>query len=106
MGLSDEDFFERGVAEEKVRRVVRRSMRYRPDITEVSVNIKTSQTQGERTRYELTGRALTQEGQINAKADGWDLLRVFDELTDTLDKAIRRTKPETPSRTRRRRSRR
>ncbi len=106
MGLSDEDFFERGVAEEKVRRVVRRSMRYRPDITEVSINIKTSQTRGERTRYELTGRALTMDGQINAKAGGWDLLRVFDELTSTLDKAIRRTKPETPGRTRRRRSRR
>ena len=105
-GLEDEGFFERGVAEEKVRRVVRRGMRYRPDITEVSVNIKTSQTRGERTRYELTGRALTRDGQINAKAGGWDLLRVFDELCDTLDKAIRRTKPEIPGRSRRRRSRR
>jgi predicted transcriptional regulator/ribosome-associated translation inhibitor RaiA len=106
MGLSDEAFFERGVAEEKVRRVARRGMRFRPDITEVSVNIKTSQTRGNRTRYELTGRALTPDGQINAKAGGWDLLRVFDELCDTLDKAIGRTKPETPGRTRRRRSRR
>ena len=106
MGLSDEDFFERGVAEEKVRRMVRRSMRLRPDIGEVSVNVKSSQTQGERTRYELTGRALTQEGQINARAEGWDLLAVFDELCDTLGKAIRRSKPEPPGRTRRRRSRR
>lgn len=105
-GLEDEGFFEREVAEEKVRRMVRRSMRFRPDITEVSVMIKSSQTRGNRTRYELTGRALTQEGQINAKAGGWDLLRVFDELCDTLDKAIRRTKPETPGRLRRRRSRR
>jgi predicted transcriptional regulator/ribosome-associated translation inhibitor RaiA len=105
-GLEDEGFFEREVAEEKVRRMVRRSMRFRPDITEVSVMIKSSQTRGNRTRYELTGRALTREGQINAKAGGWDLLRVFDELCDTLDKAIRRTKPETPGRLRRRRSRR
>jgi CBS domain-containing protein len=105
-GLEDEDFFERGVAEEKVRRMARRSMRFRPDITEVSVMIKTSQTGGSRTRYELTGRALTRDRQINAKAGGWELLRVFDELCDTLDKAIGRTKPETPGMSRRRRSRR
>ena len=106
MGLTDEDFFERGVAEEKVRRVVRKSMRFRPDITEVSVNIKTSQTRGERTRYELTGRALTQEGQINARAGGWDLLVVFDELCDALEKVLRRSKPDVPSRKRRSRGRR
>jgi len=106
MGLTDEDFFEREVAEEKVRRVVRKSMRYRPDITEVSVNIKTSQTRGERTRYELTGRALTQDGQINAKAGGWDLLGVFDELCDALEKVLRRSKPDVPSRKRRGRGRR
>jgi len=106
MGLSDEDFFEREVAEEKVRRVVRKSMRYRPDITEVSIMIKTSQTRGERTRYELTGRALTPDEQINARAKGWDLLSVFDELCDALEKVLRRSKPDVPSRKRRGRGRR
>jgi CBS domain-containing protein/ribosome-associated translation inhibitor RaiA len=106
IGLSDEDFFERAVAEEKVRRVVRRGMRFRPDLTEVSVRIKSTRTRGNRTRYELTARALSPEGQINAEADGWDLLRAFDELCDTLGKAIRRSKPETPRQPRRRRSRR
>jgi len=106
MGLSDEDFFERAVAEDKVRRVVRRGRRFRPDINEVSIRIKVSQTQGLRKRYELTARALSPSGQINAKADGWDLLAVFDELCTTLEKAIGRTKTETPGRTRRRRSRR
>lgn len=106
IGLSDEDFFERAVAEEKVRRVVRRGMSFRPDITEVSIRIKSSQTKGNRTRYEIVARALSPEGQINAEAEGWDLLRVFDELCDTLNKAIRRTKPESPRRGRRRHSRR
>jgi CBS domain-containing protein/ribosome-associated translation inhibitor RaiA len=106
MGLSDEDFFEKAVAEEKVRRIIKRGMRFRPDITEVSVNLKTSQTRGDRTRYELTGRVLTKDSQINTKADGWDLLEVFDELTDKLDKAIRRTKTSSPGKQRRRRSRR
>ncbi|MBC8498744.1 CBS domain-containing protein [Candidatus Bathyarchaeota archaeon] len=106
MGLSDEDFFERAVAEEKVRRVVRRGRKFRPDINEVSIRIKVSQTQGLRNRYELTARALSPSGQVNAKAEGWDLLEVFDELCTTLEKAIRRTKAETPGGTRRRRSRR
>jgi ribosome-associated translation inhibitor RaiA len=106
MGIEEEDFFERAVAEEKVRRVVERSRRFRPDITEVSVRIKRSQLTGERTRYELTGRALGQRGQINAEAGGWDLLEAFDALTTRLGEAIRRSKPQSPGRPRRRRSRR
>jgi ribosome-associated translation inhibitor RaiA len=106
MGLSDEDFFERAVAEEKVRRVARRGMRFRPDITEVSIRIKGSQTKGNRTRYDLTARALSPDDQINAEAEGWDLLKVFDELCDKLGKAIGRSKPGTPGRVRSRRSRR
>ncbi len=106
MGLSDEDFFERSIAEEKVRRVVTRGISFRPDITEVSVRIKRSQTKGERTRYELTARALSPDAQIHAEARGWDLLRAFDELCDTLGKAILRSKPEVKPRARRRRFRR
>ena len=106
MGIEEEDFFERAVAEAKVRRVVERSRRFRPDITEVSVRIKRSGLTGERTRYELTGRALGKEGQINAEAGGWDLLEAFDALTTRLGEAIRRSKPRSPGRPRRRRSRR
>jgi ribosome-associated translation inhibitor RaiA len=106
IGLSDEDFFERAVAEEKVRRVVSKSLKFRPDITEVSMRIKRSQSRGSRTRYELTARALSATGQINAEAGGWDLIEVFDEVCDTLGKAIRRSKPPTPGRIRMRRSRR
>jgi ribosome-associated translation inhibitor RaiA len=106
MGIEEEDFFERAVAEAKLRRVVERSRRFRPDITEVSVRIKRSQLTGERTRYELTGRALGQRGQINVEAGGWDLLEAFDVLTSRLGEAIRRSKPRTPGRLRRRRSRR
>jgi CBS domain-containing protein/ribosome-associated translation inhibitor RaiA len=105
MGLSDEDFFEKAVAEDKVRRTVRRGMRFRPDITEVSVKIKSSQIQGNRTRYELTARAMSADDQINAEAQGWDLLKAFDELLDTLGKALRRSKPETQGTARRRRGR-
>jgi CBS domain-containing protein/ribosome-associated translation inhibitor RaiA len=106
IGIADEDFFERIVAEDKIRRVVSKSRRFRPDITEVSVRIKRSQLSGERTRYELTGRAYGQKDQINAEAGGWDLLESFDILSTRLGEAIRRSKPQTPGRSRRRRSRR
>ncbi len=106
MGIEDEDFFERAVAEDKIRRVVLKSRRFRPDITEVSVRIKRSQLTGERIRYELTSRAYGQKDQINAEAGGWDLLESFDILCTRLGESIRRSKPQTPRRSRRRRSRR
>ncbi|RLI10404.1 hypothetical protein DRO42_01460 [Candidatus Bathyarchaeota archaeon] len=106
VGLEDEDFFERAVAEEKVRRVVRRSMKMHPNIQEISIRVKRSQTQGKQTRYEVTARVLSPDEQILAEADGWDILAVFDGLCDTLDKALRKSKHEPERRQRRRRFRR
>jgi len=106
IGISNEDFFERAVAEEKVRRVVRRSMKMHPQINEVSIRIKRSQARGARTRYEATARALSPEEQFLAEAEGWDLLVVFDELCDILDKALRGSKHKPERSPRRRRFRR
>lgn len=106
VGLSDEDFFERGIAEEKVRRVVSRNMRIHPHIEEVSVRIKRSKTRGNKIRYEITARALSPEEQFIAEANGWELLEVFDELCDTLDKTLRRSKHKPERNKRRRRFRR
>jgi len=105
IGLSDEDFFEKAVAEEKVRRIVSKSMKFRPDITEVSIRIRDSKTRGNRTRYELTAHAISPRGIINANAEGWDLLQVFDELCDILETTIIKSKVQTPSRYRKRRGR-
>lgn len=102
VGLSDEDFFDRAVAEEKVRRVVQRSMKIHPHIQEVSIKVKRSQIQGYRTRYDVTARILSPDEQFNVEADGWSLLVVFDELCNTLDKALRKSKQE-PERSPRRR---
>jgi len=106
VGLSDEDFFERGIAEEKVRRVVSRSMRIHPHIEEVSVRIKRSQTHGNKIRYEITARVLCPEEQFIAEANGWELLEVFDELCGTLDKTLRKSKHKPERNKRRRRFRR
>ena len=102
MGLGDEDFYERSLVEEKLRRVVERGMRIHPWIREASVRVKKTGERGGRTRYEVKARVMGLSESISAEASGWDLLRVFDELAERLDKALRRSKPETGRRRRRR----
>jgi len=97
---------EKAVAEEKVRRVVERSMKTHPKIHEVSVRVKQSKTRGTQTRYEVTARVLSAEEQFIAEEEGWDILKVFDKLCDTLDKALKKSKHEPERSPRRRRFRR
>ncbi len=101
IGLTDEDFFERSVAEEKVRRIISKNIKFHPDINEVSIIIKKQSPAGERVRYDMTARVLSPIQQHQVTASGWDLLWVFDNLTDELDKVLRKAKRE-PSKTQRR----
>jgi CBS domain-containing protein len=95
IGLTDrENFYERAVAEGKVRRVVERTLKFHPDITEVSVRIKRQQHTGSRVRYQLTARALSAVEHYMATAEGWDLMEVFDKLCENLDRKLRRGKPQ------------
>jgi len=94
VGIEGESFFERAVAEEKVRRVVMKGMRMQPGITEVRITVKRQRTQGERTRYSLTARAMGPEVSFNAENEGWGLMEAFDGLVATLDKIIARAKKE------------
>jgi CBS domain-containing protein/ribosome-associated translation inhibitor RaiA len=91
LGISDEDFFERAVAEGKIRRVVEKSLKMHP-ITEVSVRVKKQSVKGERTRYQLTARALGPNTQFSASNEDWGLMEAFDGLCDALDKTLRRSK--------------
>ena len=95
VGITGEDFFERAVAEEKLRRIVVKSMRMQPGITEVRVTVKKQRTQGERPRYSLTARVLGPEVSLNAENDGWGLMEAFDGLVSALDKVLSRAKKET-----------
>ena len=105
LGLERESFFERGVAEEKVRRVVARNMRIHPDINQVSIRIRRKQNGGERTRYQIVARVLSPTEQFNASTEGWDLLASFDDLLEALDATLKRAKREQPKTTRRGRGR-
>ena len=108
LGITDEDFFERAVAEDKLRRIVAKNMRIHEGITEVSVRIKKQSTQGERARYRLNARVMGPNVSFNAENEGWGLMETFDGLCDALDNTLRRAKkePQKGARRGRRRSRR
>lgn len=105
MGLSGTGL-EKAIAEQKVRRVVERSLKIHPHINEVSVRVKQSKTRGTQTRHEVTARVLSAEEQFIAEEEGWDILKVFDKLCDTLDNALKKSKHEPERSPRRRRFRR
>jgi len=94
IGLKQDDFFEASAAEEKVRRVIEKNIRFYPPIEEVTVVLDRRNPSGNRTRYEATARIHGPYRQFHTTAGGWDLLAVFDELCDELDRSLKRKKQE------------
>jgi len=97
VGLSaDEDWFDVEVAKDKLRQVVERAIDIHPHILEVSVIIEHSREEGTRSRYELKVHVYTQASSemFFVEKSGWDLLRVFDEACNALDRVFRDAKHE------------
>ena len=93
VGIDNEDFVEKAVIEEKIRRTVTRTMKMQ-EITEVSVKVKAQRSGGERTRYSVTARALGPSVSFNVENEGWGLMEAFDGLVSALDETLRRAKKE------------
>ena len=93
VGIDDEDFFEKAVVEDKIRRTVERTMKMQ-EITEISVKVKSQRSRGERTRYTVTARALGPSVSFNVENEGWGLMEAFDGLINALDETLRRAKKE------------
>ena len=103
VGLSsEEDWFDSTVAENKVLRMVKRAQNMYPDLREIRVQIESQNPGGNRTRYEARAHIYLKKGgeTIFVKQEGWDLLEVFDDLTQALDQRLRDIKggPEKKSR--------
>ena len=104
VGIDGEDFFEKAVVEDKIRRTVQRTVKMQ-EITEVRVRVKSQRSSGERTRFTVTARAMGPSVSFNVENEGWGLMETFDGLVDALDKTLRRAKkaPQKGSRRGRRR---
>ncbi len=97
VGLSaEENWFDAAVAENKIRRVVQRAQSMRPHLHEVRVHIEKQRASGNRTRYEARAHIYTKLGgeTIHVKQEGWDLLEMFDSLTQAMDQILRDEKQE------------
>jgi CBS domain-containing protein/ribosome-associated translation inhibitor RaiA len=92
IGLNKEDFFDQAEAEEKVSRVIKKGMKIHPDINEVAIVIKKVNEGGERNRYEMTARVISATEQINAREEGWDMLQTFEDMLNTLEREMMKTK--------------
>ncbi len=94
LGVEEEDFLEKSIVEDKIRRVVERSIKIHP-ITEISVNVKTQRSKGERKRYKITIRAMGPTNSFNVTNEEWGLMEAFDGVVDQLSKTMRRGKKNT-----------
>jgi len=92
IGLQKEDFFDQAEAEEKVNRVIKKVMKVHPKINEVTITIKRVNEGGERNRYQMTARVISPTEQINAHQEGWDMLQTFEDMLNTLESEMMKSK--------------
>ncbi len=94
-GLSDlGDFIKRARVEEKIRRVMKRATKIHPHLLEVSIHIQSSRTEGNRSRYEVTGNVLSKatNERFSFKHEGWDIINLFDKVSETFDRMMTESK--------------
>ncbi len=94
VGLSDEDAFDQGIVETRIRRVVERGVKIHPNIHEVAIVVEKTRDQGNRTLYALTANVYSTvpEEQFSVTEEDWGLVEAFAKLAETLDTVLRRSK--------------
>ena len=94
VGFTNEEFLEKSLAEEKLKKAVNLGMKIHPDINNVQVVIKKADKGGEKGRYEMTVRVLTPKEQFQTSNEGYDLVKTFDGLVSALEKVFKQAKHE------------
>src|SRR5206468_3816399 len=87
VGLPDEPF-DAELAKSKFTNITRFLRKIYPDIEEARCHIKLRSVQGARRRYEIDVHILSTHGNISYTNIGWDLAKLFDEMTDALKKKV------------------
>jgi len=87
IGLPD-DPFEAEAAKAKFMRMIEGLSKTLQPIMEARSTIKTSRTEGQRRRYEVSISIRTPKESYNYSSEGWELPAIYDELATTLKKII------------------
>jgi CBS domain-containing protein/ribosome-associated translation inhibitor RaiA len=101
VGLTNEEFLEKSLAEEKLKKAVNLGLKLHPDIDNVQVVVKKTGKGGEKGRYEISVRIHTPREQFQTSNEGYDLVKTFDGLVAALEKLLKQAKHE-PSKVSRR----
>jgi ribosome-associated translation inhibitor RaiA len=56
-----------------------------PDIIEAKIDVKSQNTEGTRTHYDVTSVVITQKDRLVHTESGWDILKIADELCRKLE---------------------
>jgi ribosome-associated translation inhibitor RaiA len=56
-----------------------------PDIIEAKIDVKSQNTEGTKTHYDVTSVVITQKDRLVHTESGWDILKIADELCRKLE---------------------
>jgi len=87
VGLPDEPF-DAELAKSKFANITRFMRRIHPDIEQARCHIKLRSVLGSRKRYEIDVHINSTHGNISYTNVGWDLAKLFDEMTNALKKKV------------------
>lgn len=87
VGLPD-DPFDAELSKSKFSNLVRLLRRASPEIEEARCHIKLRDIQGERKRYEVAANIITRYRRHTYTNIGWDLAKMFDQMSDSMKKQL------------------
>ncbi len=87
IGLPDEPF-DAELAKSKFANISKFLKKIYPDIEQARCNIKLRRVLGAKKRYEIDVRIIPTHGTISYTNTGWDLAKLFDEMSNVLKKKI------------------
>ncbi len=87
IGLPD-DPLDAELAKSKFANLVKLLKKIYPDIEQARCRLKIRDTQGARKRYEVDANIISTHKVTNYVNDGWDLAKMFDEMSDSLKKKM------------------
>ena len=86
-GLPD-DRLDAELAKSKFTNVIKLLRKIYPDVEQARCRIKIKDVLGARKRYEIDAHVMSTHGSIAYTRIGWDLAKIFDEMSDALKKKV------------------